>query len=102
MPNRLPDQEYQAIMNSPSVQRALDQRAAEVQAETQRRIKKVTGGTANSVVVEDALRDDGVLVRRIGYDLDIDPNGPYWEFGTEDTDAHPTLRAAAVAVKGSR
>jgi len=102
MPNRLSDREYQEIMNSPAVQRKLDERANAIKAETRRRIKKVTGGTAQSVVVVDELRSDGVLVRRVGYDLDIDEAGPYYEFGTEDTPAHPALREAAKSVKGAR
>lgn len=102
MANRLSDREYQAIMNTPSVQKKLDEVAGKIQTETIRRITKITGATADSVVVEDALRDDGVLVRRVGYDLDIDENGPYWEFGTDDTPAHPDLRQAAKSVHGSR
>lgn len=95
------DREYQDLMNSPAVQKKLDERARKVQAKARDQINSVTGDTAQSVVIVDALRDDGVLVRRIGYDLDVADSGPYYEFGTEDTPAHPVLRAAAVAVKGS-
>lgn len=95
------DREYQDLMNSPSVQKKMDERAKKIQAEARRRIHKVTGETAESVVIEDALRDDGVLVRRIGYDLDISDSGPYYEFGTEDTPAHSALRIAAVVVKAA-
>lgn len=101
MPHRLSDREYQALMNSPAVQRKVDERASAIQGEARHRIKQVTGGTAASLVVADALRDDGVLVRRIGYDDDIDENGKYYEFGTEDTPAHPVLRTAAKSVQGS-
>lgn len=99
---RMSDRDYQKIMNSPDVQRVLDLRADAVRDETKRRTKHVTGKTADSVVVERAHRDDGVLVRRIGYDLDVSDSGPYYEFGTEDTAPHPNLRAAAKSVKGKR
>ena len=102
MPKLFTDEQYRAIMNSPEVQRVLDEKAQRIKAETQAGIKKVTGSTAASVVVEDALRDDGVLVRHVGYDLDIDESGPYYEFGTEDTVAHPALRLAAAKVMGHR
>ena len=102
MANRLSDRDYQDLMNSPDVQRVLDQRAEAIQDEARRRTKRVTGETANSIVVEHAVRDDGVKVRRVGYDLDVSDSGPYYEFGTEDTAPHPTLRTAARAVKGSR
>lgn len=102
MPKHLSDQDYQEMMNAPAVQRAVDERAKAIQAEARRRITKVTGNTAESVVVEHALRDDGVHVRRVGYDLDVTDSGPYYEFGTEDTPPHPTLRAAARAVHGAR
>lgn len=98
---RMPDRDYQEMMNSPEVQKVLEQRAEAIRDETRRRIKKVTGDTAASVVVQTAERDDGVLVRRVGYDLDIAESGPYYEFGTEDTAPHPNLRAAARAVKGA-
>lgn len=93
------DRDYQKMMNSRDVQRVIDQRADAIVAEAKRRIKHVTGITAASVAVESALRDDGVLVRHVGYDLDVSDSGPYYEFGTEDTPPHPTLRAAAKAVK---
>lgn len=93
------DRDYLKMMNSPDVQRVIDQRAEAIAAEAKRRIKHVTGITAASVAVEPALRDDGVLVRHVGYDLDVSDSGPYYEFGTEDTPPHPTLRAAAKAVK---
>jgi hypothetical protein len=99
MTKRLSDREYQRIMNAPGVQRVLDQRAEAVQVETKRRVTVVTGDARDSVVVEVATRDDGVHVRRIGYDLDVSEDGPYWEFGTEDTAPHPTLRAAARTVR---
>lgn len=99
---RMPDRDYQKLMNSPDVQRVLDQKANAIRDETKRRIKHVTGATADSVVVEQVHRDDGVLVRRIGYDLDVSDSGPYYEFGTEDTPPHPNLRAAAKSVKGKR
>jgi len=95
------DREYQDLMNSPSVQKKLDEQAKKIQAQARSRINSITGETADSVVIEDALRDDGVLVRRIGYDLDISDSGPYYEFGTEDTLAHPVLRIAAAVAKGS-
>ena len=93
------DRDYQKMMNSPDVQRVLEQKAEAIRDAARTRIKKVTGATAASVVVEHAMRDDGVLVRRVGYDLDISESGPYYEFGTEDTAPHPDLRAAAKAVK---
>lgn len=99
MPKHLSDREYQRIMNSPGVQKVLDQRAEEIRDEARSRIKKVTGVTAESVAVESAMRDDGVHVRRVGYDLDVSDSGPYYEFGTEDTAPHPTLRAAAKRVR---
>lgn len=97
MPKHLSDREYQKLMNSPDVQRACDAKANEIVAGTRRRIRQVTGATAASVAVERAVRDDGVLVRRVGYDLDVDVNGPYYEFGTEDTPARAPLRTAARA-----
>jgi hypothetical protein len=99
---RIPDRDYQKMMASPGVQRALDARADAVVTEAKRRIKKVTGKTAESVVKETARRDDGVQVRRVGFDLDRDESGPYYMFGTEDTPPHPDLQAAAKAVKGKR
>jgi hypothetical protein len=87
------------MMNSPGIQRALDERADAIKAAASARIKKVTGHTAESVAVEDATRDDGVQVRHVGYDLSKDVSGPYYEFGTEDTPPHPTLRVAAKSVK---
>jgi HK97 gp10 family phage protein len=95
MPNQLSDREYQEIMNSPAVQRVLDERADGIQAETKRRVAVRSGKARDSVAVVAAARDDGVRVRRIGYDLDVSDHGPYWEFGTEDTPPHPTLRTAA-------
>lgn len=89
-------------MNSPAVQAVLEVKARAIAAEASRRIKHVTGVTAESVAVEMADRDDGVLVRRVGYDLDVSDSGPYYEFGTEDTPPHPTLRLAARAVRGKR
>jgi HK97 gp10 family phage protein len=102
MAKRLSDREYQEIMNSPDVQRVLDQQAEAIRDEAKRRAKRVTGETADSIVVEHVLRDDGVQVRRVGYDLDIAESGPYYEFGTEDTAPHPTLRTAARVVRRSR
>lgn len=96
------DRDYQQLMNSPAVQKACEQKAEAIRDLAKRRAKKVTGGTAESITVESALRDDGVHVRRIGYDLDVSDSGPYYEFGTEDTAPHPTLRAAAVAVQRSK
>jgi hypothetical protein len=90
------------MMNSPEVQRALDARADAVLVEAKRRIKKVTGKTAESVVKVTAERDDGVQIRRVGFDLDVDESGPYYMFGTEDTPPHPDLQAAAKAVKRRR
>ena len=99
---RIPTRDYQEMMNSPDVQRVLDQTADLIVDEGRRRIKHVTGDTARSLVKTSAVRDDGVKVRRVGYDLDISESGPYYEFGTEDTPPHPTLRAAGKAVKGKR
>lgn len=99
---RMSDRDYQKMMNSPDVQRVLDRKANTIRDDTKRRIKHVTGATADSVVVERAHRDDGVLVRRVGYDLDVSDSGPYYEFGTEDTPPHPTLRTAAKSAKGKR
>jgi HK97 gp10 family phage protein len=96
---RIPDRDYQKMMNSAAVQRALDVRADAIVDLAARRIKHVTGKTAESVTKVTATRDDGVSVRRVGYDLDQDESGPYYEFGTEDTPPHPTLRAAAAAVQ---
>jgi len=100
--NRIPARDYEKMMNSPAVQQALEDQAEAIRDETVRRIKKVTGVTADSVAVETAMRDDGVMVRRVGYDLDVSDSGPYYEFGTEDTPPHPNLRAAAKAVRGKR
>lgn len=102
MVNRIPDRDYQDMMNSPDVQRVLEQRAEDIRDTAKSRIKKLTGATADSVVVQEATRDDGVRVRRVGWDLDVDENGPYYEFGTDDTSPHPNLRAAARAVSGGR
>lgn len=99
MADRLADREYQEIMNSPDVQRVLDERANAVQAETKRRVTVRSGKARDSVAVITAVRDDGVRVRRVGYDLDVSDHGPYWEFGTEDTAPHPTLRTAAKRAK---
>ena len=99
MAKHFSDRDYQKIMNGPEVQKALDLKADAIRDEGRRRIKKVTGGTAESLVVESAMRDDGVHVRRVGYDLDVSDSGPYYEFGTEDTAPHPNLRAAAKAVR---
>lgn len=99
---RFSDRDYRKMMNSPEIQHALDQRADAIVDEAKRRIKKVTGRTAESVVKETADRDDGVRVRRVGFDLDKDESGPYYMFGTEDTPPHPDLQAAAKAVKGKR
>ena len=96
------DSDYRKMMNSPEVQRACEQKAEAIAEGTRNRIKRVTGETADSVVVEVAERDDGVHVRRVGYDLDKSDSGPYYEFGTEDTPPHPNLRAAARAVQKAR
>lgn len=96
------DRDYEKMMNSADIQRVLDLKAEAIRDEAKRRTKHVTGVTAESVVVQPAYRDDGVLVRRVGYDLDISDSGPYYEFGTEDTPPHPTLRAAGKAVRGKR
>lgn len=102
MAKRLSDRDYQDMMNSPDVQRVLEDQAEAIAEDARRRIKRVTGATAESVAVVKATRDDGVLVRRVGYDLDVSDSGPYYEFGTEDTAPHPNLRAAARAVRGAR
>jgi hypothetical protein len=99
---RIPDRDYQAMMNSPEVQRVLDQKADAIVDEGRRRIHKVSGDTARSLVKETAERDDGVRVRRVGFDLDISEAGPYYMFGTEDTPPHPDLQAAAKAVRSRR
>lgn len=99
---RIPDSDYRRMMNSPDIQRVLDQRADAIVDEGRRRIHKVSGDTARSLVKETAQRDDGVTVRRVGFDLDIAESGPYYTFGTEDTPPHPDLQAAAKAVKGKR
>lgn len=95
--NRLSDRDYQDLMNSPDVQSALEQKAELIRDLSKKGTKKLTGATADSIVMVDALRDDGVRVRRVGWDLDVDENGPFYEFGTEDTPPHPILRAAARA-----
>lgn len=100
MPKRLfTDREYQTIMNAPAVQQAIDQKAQAVLAFARKKIKHVTGLTAESVAIETDIRDDGVYVRRVGYDLDVSDSGPYYEFGTEDTLPHPTLRQAGQAAR---
>ena len=99
MAKYLSDREYQAIMNSPAVQRAIEAKAGAIRDEVRKRITVRSGEARDSVVVESAIRDDGVHVRRVGYDLSISDHGPYWEFGTEDTAPHPTLRAAAKKVR---
>jgi HK97 gp10 family phage protein len=99
MAHRLSDREYQRIMNSPDVQRVIEAKAEAIRDETRKRVTVRSGEARDSVVVESAIRDDGVHVRRVGYDLDVSDHGPYWEFGTEDTAPHPTLRAAAKSVK---
>lgn len=99
---RIPDRDYQKMMNSPEVQHVLDERADAILDEARRRHKKVSGLTARSLTKETAERDDGVSVRRVGYDLDVSESGPYYMFGTEDTPPHPDLQAAARAVKGRR
>lgn len=96
------DRDYHKMMNSPEVQRALDLRADAIVEEGRRRIHKVSGDTARSLVKESAQRDDGVTVRRVGFDLDISESGPYYTFGTEDTPPHPDLQAAAKRVRGKR
>lgn len=96
------DRDYRKMMNAPEVQRVLEERAKAIQEAARRRIHKVSGDTARSLVVEPTMREDGVLVRRVGYDLDVSDSGPYYEFGTEDTVPHPTLRTAAKAARGKR
>ncbi len=95
----LSDRDYQKMMNSPDVQRVLDRVADAIVAAARSKVKKVTGRTSDSLVKENAIREDGVKVRRVGYDLDIYEGGPYEEFGTEDTAPHPVLRAAGRAGK---
>lgn len=99
MPKYLSDSEYRKLMNSPDVQRACEAKAEAIAGGTRRRIRRVTGSTAESVVVVKAVRDDGAIVRRVGYDESVDENGKYYEFGTEDTPAHSPLRAAAKAAR---
>lgn len=91
--------EYQRLMNADNVQHALDRRAEAILANAQKRIKHVTGITAESVAIDVDIRDDGVYVRHVGYDLDVSDSGPYYEFGTEDTPPHPTLRQAALSAR---
>lgn len=102
MAKHFSDRDYQDMMNGPEVQKALDAKADAIRDEAKRRTKKVTGDTAASIVVEHALRDDGVHVRRVGYDLDVSDSGPYVEFGTEDTAPHPSLRTAARTLDRAR
>lgn len=102
MVKRFSDRDYQKMMNAPDVQKALDARADAIVNDGRRRITKVSGDTARSLVKETATRDDGVKVRRVGFDLDISESGPYYTFGTEDTPPHPDLQAAAKASKGKR
>ena len=99
---RIPDGDYRKMMNSPDVQRVLDQKADAIVDGARRRTHKISGVTAESIVKVLAERDDGVTVRRVGYDLDISDSGPYYAFGTEDTPPHPDLQAAAKAVRGKR
>lgn len=96
---RIPARDYQKMMNTREVQRALDARADAIVDDAKRRTHKVSGQTAESIVKESAQRDDGVRVRRVGFDLDISESGPYYMFGTEDTAPHPDLQAAAKSVK---
>jgi hypothetical protein len=96
------DRDYQKMMNAANVQHALDRVADAVLANARKRIRHVTGITAESVAIETALRDDGVYVRHVGYDLDVSDSGPYYEFGTEDTPPHPTLRTAGQSARRSR
>lgn len=93
------DRDYQQMMNDPSVQRAIQAKAEAIRDEVRKGVTVRSGEARDSVVVESALRDDGVHVRRVGYDLEISDHGPYWEFGTEDTAPHPTLRVAAKRVR---
>lgn len=103
MPRRMfSDREYQKMMNAPNVQQAIDQRAEAILAIARKRIKHVTGLTEQSVAIETDIRDDGVYVRHVGYDLDVSESGPYYEFGTEDTPPHPTLRQAGQAARRAR
>lgn len=99
---RIPAGDYQKMMNAPGVQRALDERADAILENARRRHKKVSGVTAASLTKETARRDDGVTVRKVGYDLDVSDSGPYYMFGTEDTPPHPDLQAAAKAVTRRR
>ena len=102
MAKHFSDRDYQKMMNAPDVQRVLDQVADSIVDEGRRRIHKVSGDTAKSLVKETAKRDDGVNVRRVGFDLDIAESGPYYMFGTEDTPPHPDLQAAAKSTRGRR
>lgn len=99
MPEYLSDREYSTLMNSPDVQRACDAKAEAIADGTRQRIRRVTGATAESVTVVKAVRDDGAIVRRVGYDESVDENGKYYEFGTEDTPARSPLRTAAKAAR---
>ena len=93
------DRDYQKMMNAPNVQHAIDRLAEAIVANARKRIKHVTGITAESVAMETDTRDDGVYVRHVGYDLDVSDSGPYYEFGTEDTPPHPTLRQAGLSTR---
>ena len=99
MAKHLSDRDYQEIMNSPAVQRAIEAKAEAIRDEVRKGVTVRSGEARDSVVVESAVREDGVHVRRVGYDLDISDHGPYWEFGTDDTAPHPTLRTAAKRVR---
>ena len=99
MAKRMSNTDYQAMMNSPEVQQVLATKAEQIKANVRKRVTVRSGEARDSVAVVTATRDDGVRVRRIGYDLEISDHGPFWEFGTEDTAPHPTLRTAAKKVR---
>ena len=99
---QIPDRDYQQMMNSPEVQHAVDLRADAIVAGTRRRTRVDSGDTRASVTKVTEMRDDGVLERRVGYDLAVSDSAPYYVFGTEDTPPHPDLVVAAKAVRGKR
>lgn len=96
------DRDYQKMMNSPEIQHALDIRADAIVAGTRRRTRVDSGDTRAAVTKVTEMRDDGVLERRVGYDLAISDSAPYYMFGTEDTPPHPDLVVAAKAARGKR
>ena len=99
-PQRISPQALAALSRLPEVKKQVRRVAAEIRTEARLLAPVDTGNLRRNIAVDNVLDATGAVVFRVGWTAGA-VYGPDIEFGTEDTEAQPHLRPAALKVKRS-